>query len=306
MMPARIAAGIKRGLLASGQYRRTLAHSAFPGVAVLAYHAVRADDAPAGDMPFENLHVRASTFEAHCRVVREGCDPISLDDWRRASAGRTSLPPRPVLITFDDAYRSVRRIAAQILAAYDLPAVVFACSDPIETRRLLWFDHVAEVDGEPGVESWKTRDYEEWLAGCVGRSPRVSDDDPRALMTSDEICELSRSPLVEIGSHTARHPILARASGERQRQEIQESIEALQQWTGRPVRSFAYPNGRPGVDYTAETKGILKEFGIDTAFTMRPSFALSTEAPLERSRFLVVAEVTDAELAHRLAYAWPR
>lgn len=305
MMPARIAAGIKRGLLASGQYRRTLAHSAFPGVAVLTYHAVRADDAPAGDMPFENLHVRASTFEAHCRVVREACDPISLDDWRLASAGRTSLPQRPVLITFDDGYRSVHRIAAPILAAYDLPAVVFACTDAVARRCLLWFDEVAARNGEGDVERWKACDYERWLVECAATGA-FGDGDPRALMTSDEICELSRSPLVEIGSHTARHPILARASRDRQREEIQESIEALQQWTGRPVRSFAYPNGRPGVDYTAETKGILKEFGIDTAFTMRPSFALSTEAPLERSRFLVVADVTDAELAHRLAYTWPR
>ena len=107
-------------------------------------------------MAFENLHVRASTFEAHCRVVRECCDPITLDDWREAAAGRTPLPPRPVLITFDDGYRSVARIGAPILAAHQLPAVVFVCSDPIANRRLLWFDAVAARDGEAAVERWKT------------------------------------------------------------------------------------------------------------------------------------------------------
>src|SRR4029077_20836745 len=89
------------------------------------------------------------------RVVRECCDPITLDDWRQAAAGRTPLPPRPVLITFDDGYRSVARIGAPILAAHQLPAVVFVCSDPILRRRLLWFDAVAARDGETAVGGGK-------------------------------------------------------------------------------------------------------------------------------------------------------
>jgi hypothetical protein len=98
---------IKQGLLATGHYRRALRRSRFPGVAVLGYHGLRGDDWPAGSMAFENLHVRASTFEAHCRVIRETCDPIALDDWRAALLGTAPLPQRPVLVTFDDGYRSV-------------------------------------------------------------------------------------------------------------------------------------------------------------------------------------------------------
>lgn len=274
-------------------------------MAVLVYHGVLTDDAPVGAMPFENLHVRESTFEAHCRVIRDTCDPISLDDWRAASAGQATLPPRPLLVTFDDGYRSVHRLAAPILAAFDLPAAVFVCTEAVVTRRLLWFDDVGARKGEAEVERWKTCDYERWLTECSDTAP-VGDDDPRALMTSDEVAELGRSPLMEIGAHTARHPILARANLERQREEISESVAALREWTGRPVRSFAYPNGRPGLDYTAETPEILSEYGIDAAFTMQQSFARAGEPPLERSRFLVVAAVTDAELAHRLAYTWPR
>ena len=107
---------VKRGLLGLGHYRRALRRSRFPGVAVLGYHGLRADDWPEGSMAFENLHVRASTFDAHCRVIRDTCDPISLDDWRAAIAGTAPLPPRPVLITFDDGYRSVFTIGAPVLA----------------------------------------------------------------------------------------------------------------------------------------------------------------------------------------------
>ena len=229
-----LSAAVKQGMLTLGQYRRTLARTTLPGVAVLGYHGLRADDLPADSMAFENLHVRASTFDAHCRVVRECCDPITLDDWRQAAAGRTPLPPRPVLITFDDGYRSVAR------------------------------------------------------------------------MTVDDVIALSRSGHIEIGGHTSRHPILARASREQQREEIAGNCEAIQSWTGRTVRAFAYPNGRPGVDYDDTTIDLLAELGIDTAFTMRPSFARPGERALERSRFLMVDAVSGAELAHRLAHTWPR
>jgi peptidoglycan/xylan/chitin deacetylase (PgdA/CDA1 family) len=304
-MKETLVSAVKHGLLTMGQYRRTLARTTLPGVAVLGYHGLRADDLPAGAMAFENLHLRASTFEAHCRVIRECCDPITLDDWRAATAGRSALPPRPVLITFDDGYRSVSRIAAPILAAYRLPAVVFVCSDPIANRRLLWFDEVAARDGEAEVERWKTCDYERWSAACAAAAP-VDDDDPRALMTVDELVAMDRSGRIEIGGHTSRHPILARASLERQRAEIDENFDAIRRWTGRPVRAFAYPNGRPDIDYTETTVDLLKERGIDAAFTMRSSFARADEPALERSRFLIVDEVSGAELAHRLAHTWPR
>ena len=297
---------LKRGLLAAGHYRRALRAARFPGVVVLGYHGLRSDDAPSGQMAFENLHVRASTFEAHCRVVRETCDPISLDDWRASLAGTAPLPPRPVLITFDDGYRSVLTLGAPVLRALGLPAVVFVCSDLVERRRLLWFDAVAARDGEAAVEPWKARGYAEWLKACAADTPPVADEDARALLTPAEVGALSREPGIEIGSHTARHPILAHATPAQQRAEIEDSRLALARWTGRPVRAFAYPNGRPRVDYTETTIALLGELGFDFAFTTQPAFATPGEPRFERSRFLVVAEVIAPELAHRLAYAWPR
>jgi peptidoglycan/xylan/chitin deacetylase (PgdA/CDA1 family) len=304
-MKESMAAAVKQGLLTMGQYRRMLARTTLPGVAVLGYHGIREDDATAGAMAFENLHVRASTFAAHCQVVRECCDPISLDDWRAAAAGRRTLPPRPVLITFDDGYRSVARVAAPILAEHDLPAVVFVCNEPIERRRLFWFDAVAAREGEAAVERWKDREYDEWFAACAASTP-VADDDPRAPMTVDELVALDRSGRFEIGGHTRRHPILGRAPRDRQREEIAGNLDAIRGWIGRPVRAFAYPNGRPGLDYSEATVSELTALGIDAAFTMRPSFAGEREPPLERSRFLIVDEVSGAELAHRLARSWPR
>src|SRR5207245_2670543 len=74
----------------------------------------------------------------------------------------------------------------------------------------------------------------------------------------------------------------------------------LESWIGRPVTAFAYPNGRPGLDYTAESVALVHDLGFDFGFTTRPAFAGPGEPPLERSRFLMLAGVSPVELAHRL------
>jgi peptidoglycan/xylan/chitin deacetylase (PgdA/CDA1 family) len=300
-----VATLVKRTLLSAGHYPRRLRRDAFPGVAVLCYHAVRADDQPAGTMHFEDLHVRASELEGHCRLVRDTCQPISLDQWRAVRAGAERLPPRPVLFTFDDGYRSVFTVARPILERHRIPAVAFVCSDPVESRRLLWYDAMARDRGEAAAERAKTLSFAQWqaLAGSLERSAPA--DDPHALLTPEQIAALAAGSM-EIGGHTARHPILARAPLSEQRAEIISNRTTLETWTGRPVRAFAYPNGRPGIDYTRDTVDLLDESGFDFAFTTRAGFAAAADRRLECARFLMLAGVFPAELAHRLAYSWRR
>ncbi len=296
----------KRCLHGVGHYARRLRDGAFPGVAVLGYHGVRADHWPPGTMHFEGLQVCAAELEAHCSFLRETCHPISLEDWRRALAGGPPLPPRPILLTFDEAYHTLRTIVRPILARYAIPAVVFAWSEPIERRRLVWYDAVARASGEAEVERVKGLPYEQWRALLAEHVVAVRDDDPNAPLTVDELRALAALPGVEIGGHTVTHPILAMAGRAQQREEIVANKVSLEAWTGRPVRAFAYPNGEPGADYTADAVALVAEHGFDFGFTTRYGFATPDESPLERSRFVMLAGASAAELGHRLAYSWPR
>jgi peptidoglycan/xylan/chitin deacetylase (PgdA/CDA1 family) len=298
------ASACKWTLLASGHYRRRLRRDKFPGVAVLNYHGVRADDWPVGTMTFEGLHVRAGDLDAHCRLVRATCNPISLAQWCRARSGGPSLPARPVLFTFDDGYRTVFTLARPILERYTIPAVVLVCSDPVDQRRLLWYDAIARIRGEDEVERIKTLPFDEWEALEVACSRPADDADPMAPLTVAEVRALAETPGIEIGAHTAAHPILARGSLEQQDAQIARSKARLEDWIGRPVTAFAYPNGRPGQDYGADTVALVKANGFETGFTTRTGFATPDEAPLECSRFLMLAGVSAAELAHRLCYSW--
>jgi peptidoglycan/xylan/chitin deacetylase (PgdA/CDA1 family) len=296
---------VKAGLLDAGWYARRLERDAFPGVLVLCYHGLRPSARDDDRIPFANLHVVADVFEAQCRMIAETCHPIDLNTFRRARSGNGSLPGRPVLITFDDGYRSVFEIARPILLRYKIPAAVFVCSEPVRQQRLLWFDAVARARGEAAVTASRALPNDGWRGIAEACAAPAAPDDPLAPMTAAHVRQLADEGFA-IGAHTASHAPLNAASAGAQRGEMASCRAALESWSGQPVETLAYPWGAPRADYTAETVGIAASLGFEAAFTTKPDFARPTEPVLERSRFVVLAAVSAAELAHRMAYAWPR
>jgi len=296
----------KQSFLATGYYARRLRGDRFPGVAVLCYHGVCGDSEAERRMPFSNLHVRAGALDAHCRFLRETCHPISLEDWRRARDGGPPLPERPVLLTFDEAYRPLLTEAVPVLRRYEMPAVVFVWSDPIEQQRLPWYDAVARNLGEVQAERMKVLPYREWRRVCDTLARPANESDPCSPLTVRELQALARVPGIELGGHSASHPILAMADRDEQLAEIVRNKTSLETWTNRRVRAFAYPNGEPGADYTDESVELIRQSGFDFGFTTRHAFATPDEPPLELSRFLILRDVSAAELGHRLSHSWRR
>jgi peptidoglycan/xylan/chitin deacetylase (PgdA/CDA1 family) len=277
----------------------------FPGVAVLGYHAIRNDGLPDGSMAFEGLHVRAGRFEQHIRALVSGCTPISLDDWRRHLDNGKALPDRPVHITFDDGYRSVLHEALPVLERYGVPATVFLATSATERGERYWYDALALEAGPTAVAELKEKSHEQWKmrVAQVDRAPQ-GERDPHMPLSAEDVARLAASPLIEIGGHTHTHPILSHADRETQRLEIAQCAAAIQEWTGRPMRAFAYPNGRAHVDFTAETSELLGAAGVDHAFTTEPGFAAVDGDPLTHPRFVMTSDVLTAHLLHRLARAW--
>lgn len=89
--------------------------------------------------------------------------------------------------------------------------------------------------------------------------------DRRPLRLS-ELMLLGRSGQVEIGAHTATHPLLPSHPADVQRREIEEGKTFLERALDRPVTSFAYPHG----GFTEETVRIVREAGFARACTARP------------------------------------
>jgi peptidoglycan/xylan/chitin deacetylase (PgdA/CDA1 family) len=295
---------LKAGLLAAQWYGYVLERYAFPGVLVLSYHGLRPADF-AGDLPFANLHIAADVFEEHCRVLAEHCHPIGLDAWSAANEGGRALPSRPVLLTFDDGYRSVFELARPILRRYRIPAVIFVCSNPVRDQRLFWFDALARKRGEAAVSDARASGGADWRDLAGHHATAADESDPLSPMTRDHVAQLAAEGFT-IGAHTASHAPLAELSPDDQRCELEMCRDALTEWTGLRIDTLAYPWGKRGADYTIESVDLARAAGFRTAFSTHVGFAAPSQDPLERSRFVVMSEVSPAELAHRITYTWPR
>lgn len=293
---------VKRTLLSSGYYARRLAHLEFPGVAVLCYHSLRGDDERA--LPFNELHVTRTTFEQHCELLATHCHPISLADLREARNGTRALPPRAVLVTFDDGYRAVFDLALPILERYKVPAVVFCCPGPMMGGMHFWFDAVYRTAGEFAVLQARSAPVAEWAELVTANQLPASQADAHRPLTIDELKQLAASPLIEIGGHTLTHPTLALLPCEEQRREVEDCRFALETMVGSPIAAFAYPYGVATHDYSAETVSVVRAAGFELGFTTEQSFAALDCPAFEIPRFVMLDAIDGVELAHRLAYSW--
>ncbi|MGA5823033.1 polysaccharide deacetylase family protein [Kitasatospora sp. NPDC094028] len=228
-------------------------------LAVLAYHGV----------------TDHRTFGAQLDRLRRLATPVSLASVLQAVTERRPLPPRSVLVTFDDADRSVLTHALPALDARGIPATAFVISELIGTERPFWWheaDFLARHGGRArsldcGHPSQLLRRLKAMpdpdrrrslheLRASADRRPPGQDQ-----LTPEDLLAL-RDGGVAIGNHTQGHPCLGRCDDATVRAEITGAHEALTRWLGEPPTAFAYPDG--GHDPRAET--VLQELGYQLGF----------------------------------------
>ncbi len=108
---------------------------------------------------------------------------------------------------------------------------------------------------------------------------------------------------IEIGAHTVDHPILASVADEVAESQIRASREQLEAMIGAPVKSFAYPNGKPHRDYLARHVGMARAAGFDLALATAWGAATAESDPFQIPR--VAAWDSDAlRYGLRLARAY--
>jgi len=172
---------------------------------VLMYHHV--GPAQPGTLP--RLTISPDEFRKQVEwLAANGYHGISARAWIEWCEQGTPLPPKPVLFTFDDAYKDIAEYALPILGHHGFSAVVF-----VVTQRL-----------------GATNDWDADVTPT--RLP---------LMTAEQIVEWHRRG-IEFGSHTQTHADLT-ASPELN-SEIAGSKSDLQRLLGESPESFAYPYGR--------------------------------------------------------------
>ena len=276
---------------------------------VLIFHRVLA--APDALFPDE---VDARRFEQICSWVRQWLDVMPLADAvRRLRAG--TLPARAAAITFDDGYRDNHDVALPILQRHGLCATFFVATG-YTAGACMWNDVVIEslrksllprldlasaADGLPAVElgcpaqrrhaidavlrQLKYRPVPERDAAVARISRLAGVAEPAHVMMSAQQLVAMRRAGMQIGAHTVSHPILATLARADARAEIAQSKQFLEHLLGEPVPLFAYPNGKPAIDFNAESSDIVRELGFEAAVTTCPGAASHATDPFSIPRF---------------------
>lgn len=244
--------------------------------------------------PFQPSEVYAAQFDELLGILVRRFNVLPVAEaialWR---AGR--LPPRALVITFDDGYADNFTVAYPILRKHGLEAAFFIASGfldggvmfndlVIESFRRTQLDeinlewlglgvrNIADIARRRAVANevllkvkyLSLQAREEALARLILEA-RV--DRPFDLMMSSEQLRALRDGGMEIGGHTMNHPILAVLDDQAAENEIVLNRAHLARILGTPPRFFAYPNGKPGVDYSARDVQMVRDAGYEAAFT---------------------------------------
>ena len=223
------------------------------------------------------------------------------------------FPARPLVITFDDGYADNRTVALPILQRHRVPASFFITCGFLDGGRM-WNDTVIEAVrrwpssvldftdlglGTHTIGSYTERNIalgqilprlkyspqaerEAATVEIARRCGAVLPDD--LMLTTRQVLDLREAGMT-IGAHTVTHPILAMLSDDVARREIAESRSRLEALLGDRVRYFAYPNGRPGKDFTQKHVAMVRELGFEAAVSTAWGACASDGDPYQIPRF---------------------
>jgi peptidoglycan/xylan/chitin deacetylase (PgdA/CDA1 family) len=117
--------------------------------------AIKADDSAVvfmyhrfGEDRYPTTSIRVDQFRQQMDYLRDGgFSVIPLTELMAFLSGNRPLPPKAVVITVDDAYRSVYDVAYPLLAEYGFPFTVFVSTDQLDSKSpgYLNWDQIREM-----------------------------------------------------------------------------------------------------------------------------------------------------------------
>jgi len=268
--------------------------------------------------------VTRANFESALRFFTEHYTPVSLQEVLEQSDGHR-LPPRPVLVTFDDAYASVVEFAAPLCRKFGVPALFFVNAAFLDNQGLALDNlvcHVANslgldavnaairaVDGKeriqvqslsevfslflPSISLPARRGFCDALVQLGGISEQDLARAARLYLTSKQLRELG-SFNFEIGNHTYAHVNCRSLLESDYDEEVTRNKTVLEDISERPVRSFSVPYGS-SADLTPALSAHLRSTGHEAVF-LAESVANPQGADLFRLNRVSVKGQSDAEL----------
>jgi len=300
---------------------------------ILDYH--RIGEPGSGGYGYDPSLVSASpvAFAQQMEFIKREYNPISVEDLLDVLAGRKTLPPRAIMVTFDDGYHDFLDHAWPVLRRLEIPAMLFVVTDYLsDPCKVFWWDRLYQaihrsacieiaVEGlgclslhgdqerRDAFESIKRKimalnhaaamQTVEELVLQLGVDPQSQ----RVMLNWDELRAMAQDGLY-VGAHTISHPILSRMTPEEAQTEITVSHGIIKDEIGQNWPVFAYPVGRRA-DLRPELLTILKDEGFQAAMTMFEGHnEIGRTPPLELKRVGMAAHVSLIEFRLVLTRAY--
>ncbi|PHV22681.1 carbohydrate esterase family protein [Janthinobacterium sp. BJB446] len=256
-------------------------------LSILIYHRVLARPDPL--FPGE---VDAALFQRQLRLLQRFYTPLPLSDAvRRLQDGR--LPPRAACITFDDGYADNAQVALPLLLRHGLHATFFIATGYLDGGQM-WNDTVVEAVRQAAGPMLDLRVHglgtfpvaslaqrQAAVATLLGqlkyqpfarrqqlaiqiRRQAGATAGPAAMLSTAQLRQLQAGGM-ELGAHTASHPILSTLAERAAQRDIAHGKQQLEALIQAPVSLFAYPNGKAGRDYGAPHVAMVKDLGFKAA-----------------------------------------
>jgi peptidoglycan/xylan/chitin deacetylase (PgdA/CDA1 family) len=283
-------------------------------------------DVSATESPFTRgmrVTIPPSDFEAALKFLTRYYTPVRLQDVLDASEGR-NLPPRPVLVTFDDGYASTMECAAPICRKYAVPGVLFLNAAFLDNEELApdnlvcylanlhgmeainaavravgctdipRLESLAEIFSRffPSISLAERRAFLDALAHLGGISQRQLAKEAGLYLTRQQVSEMAAS-VFEIGNHTYNHVHCRSLTPADFGQEIGRNKAELEALSGKKVRSFSLPYGS-SVDLTNDMLRNLRLSGHEAVFLSESVANLRAVEYLRFDRVSIHANKDDA------------
>lgn len=221
-----------------------------PGAFILVYHRISkvADDPHLLAVSPKNFRDQVEYLKREYKIL-----PLST---LVANLKNNRLEARQTAITFDDGYADNLFEALPILEEMGVPATIFITTGKIDSNEPFYWDtnRPLSICGRP--------------------------------LSKEELLQLAKSPLIEIGAHTVDHPNLGKTGSAQQKIEIENSKKTLEQLLGRTISLFAYPFGS-AASYSKNTIETLKHSGFEAACSTKSRRLLPEVDPYTLPRITV-------------------
>ena len=184
--------------------------------------------------PNDRYDVSVDEFEQQLQMLNDqNIKTVTLDQVLSDWEGRTPLPAKAVVLTFDDGRQCLHDQVMPALLRHGAVGELFLVTG-----------YLAETAAERKI-----------VINALGRHP---------YLTWPEVQEMVGSGAFVAESHTVDHPALRKLSERQQQHQIVESRRELQRRLGIPVRYFAYPYGA----FNPTTVDIVEQAGYRAALSV--------------------------------------